>query len=154
MISLIEFLLFTIFLKYANIYRKNRPNWKKNHQKTMFSYGIRKLFNFGSISAHQTSKFNWNDFYNNFCKKLWKKKDNTWNIRYLVDKSFVPGTQRMILKIVRCYYWSSFFFFRMEMNQEHWYWWQAMAYNIHRCNFLQARNKWLRSRNSVIYTNP
>ena len=29
------------------------------------------------------------------------KKDNTWNIRCLVDESFVPVTQHIILKIVR-----------------------------------------------------
>ena len=28
------------------------------------------------------------------------KKNNTWNIRRLVDESFVPATQRIILKIV------------------------------------------------------
>ena len=27
-------------------------------------------------------------------------KNNTWNIRRLVDESFVPATQRIILKIV------------------------------------------------------
>ena len=28
------------------------------------------------------------------------KKDNTWNIRRLVDESFIPTIQRIILKIV------------------------------------------------------
>ena len=28
------------------------------------------------------------------------KKNNAWNIRRLVDESFVPSTQRIILKIV------------------------------------------------------
>ena len=28
------------------------------------------------------------------------KKNNTWNIRRLIDESFVPATQRIILKIV------------------------------------------------------
>ena len=28
------------------------------------------------------------------------KKNNTWTIRRLVDESFVPSTQRIILKIV------------------------------------------------------
>ena len=28
------------------------------------------------------------------------KKNNAWNIRHLVDESFVPSTQRIILKIV------------------------------------------------------
>ena len=28
------------------------------------------------------------------------EKNNTWNIRRLVDESFVPATQRIILKIV------------------------------------------------------
>ena len=30
-----------------------------------------------------------------------KKNKNSWNIRYLVDESFVPATQRIVLKIVR-----------------------------------------------------
>ena len=30
----------------------------------------------------------------------YEKKNNTWNIRRLVDESFVPATQRIILKIV------------------------------------------------------
>ena len=42
---------------------------------------------------------NWQDFCKEFCKKLWNK-NNTWNIKHLVDKSFVPVTQRIILKIV------------------------------------------------------
>ena len=29
------------------------------------------------------------------------KKNNAWNIRRLVDESFVPATQHIILKIVR-----------------------------------------------------
>ena len=40
-------------------------------------------------------------------KRFWQrilqeimKKNNTWNIRCLVDESFVPATQRIILKIV------------------------------------------------------
>ena len=44
-------------------------------------------------------KINWNDFCKEFCKELWKK-NNTWNIRHLVDESFVPANQRIILKIV------------------------------------------------------
>jgi hypothetical protein len=51
------------------------------------------------------------------------KKKNTWNIRCLVDESFVPATQQhsdpayhiedcpILLLIL-------LFFFRMEMNQE------------------------------------
>ena len=34
------------------------------------------------------------------CKKLWQK-NNAWKIRRLVDESFVPSTQNIILKIVR-----------------------------------------------------
>ena len=34
-----------------------------------------------------------NDFFKEFCKKLWKK-NNVWIISRLVDKSFVPGTQQ------------------------------------------------------------
>ena len=33
------------------------------------------------------------NFYKEFCKKLWKD-NNTWNIRPLVDKSFVPASQQ------------------------------------------------------------
>ena len=35
---------------------------------------------------------NWNDFCKEFCKKLWK--NSTWNIRLLVDESFIQVTQR------------------------------------------------------------
>ena len=30
----------------------------------------------------------------------YEKNNNTWNIRCLVDESFIPATQRIILKIV------------------------------------------------------
>ena len=36
------------------------------------------------------------------------KKDNTWNIRRLVDESFIPTIQRIILKIVGFQVASSF----------------------------------------------
>ena len=32
-------------------------------------------------------------FWKGFCKKLWKN-NNTWNIRHLVDESFVPASQQ------------------------------------------------------------
>ena len=41
----------------------------------------------------KNKKNNWNNFCKEFCKKLWKKND-TWNIRCLVDKSFVPANQQ------------------------------------------------------------
>ena len=37
-------------------------------------------------------------FAKNFARN-YEKKDNTWNIRHLVDESFVTATQRIILKI-------------------------------------------------------
>ena len=37
-------------------------------------------------------------FPKNFARNY--EKDNTWNIRRLVDESFVPATQCIILKIV------------------------------------------------------
>ena len=37
-------------------------------------------------------------FAKNFARNYEKKK-NTWNIRRLVDESFIPATQRIILKI-------------------------------------------------------
>ena len=47
-------------------------------------------------------KINWNDFCKEFCKKL-LKNHNTWNIRHLINVSFVPSTpatQRISVKIV------------------------------------------------------
>ena len=38
-------------------------------------------------------------FAKNFARNN-EKKNNTWNIRFLVDELFVPATQSMILKIV------------------------------------------------------
>ena len=32
------------------------------------------------------------------------KKSNAWNIRHLVDESFIPATQGILLKIVGFYY--------------------------------------------------
>ena len=59
------------------------------------SYRLRALktlyFNFCKIIKN--TKINWNDFCKEFCKKLWKK-NHTWNIRRLVDESFVPANQR------------------------------------------------------------
>ena len=37
----------------------------------------------------------------------YEKKNNAWNIRRLVDESFIPSTQRIILKIVK--FFMSFF---------------------------------------------
>ena len=38
-------------------------------------------------------------FAKNFARN-YEKNNNTWNIRCLVDETFVPATQRIILKIV------------------------------------------------------
>ena len=38
-------------------------------------------------------KVDWKGFCKEFCKILWKK-NNTWNIRRLVDRSFVPSVQQ------------------------------------------------------------
>ena len=102
--------MFTIFLKYANIYRKNRPNWKKIIKKTCFLT----VFENCSILAQSQRTKPPNSietiFTITFARNYEKKKIILGTLdTYLVDKSFVPATQRMILKIVRCYYWSSFF---------------------------------------------
>ena len=39
-------------------------------------------------------KKNWNSFCKEFCKKLWKKPNDTWNMGPLVYESFVPANQR------------------------------------------------------------
>ena len=44
-------------------------------------------------SKHYIFFYNWNDFCKEFCKKLWKK-NNTWNIRCMIDETIVPSTQR------------------------------------------------------------
>ena len=41
----------------------------------------------------KNKKINWKDFCKEFCKKSWKK-NNTWNIRQLVDDSFVPSSKQ------------------------------------------------------------
>ena len=38
-------------------------------------------------------KINWKDICKEFCKKSWEK-NNTWNIRRLVDDSFVPSSKQ------------------------------------------------------------
>ena len=40
----------------------------------------------------KNKKINWKDFCKEFCKKSWKKK--YWNIRSLVDDSFVPSSKQ------------------------------------------------------------
>ena len=39
-------------------------------------------------------------FVKNFARN-YEKKNDTWNIRHLVDELFVPATQRIILMIVK-----------------------------------------------------
>ena len=41
-------------------------------------------------------KKNLNNYCKEFCKQLWKK-NNTWNLRCLVDESFVPANQQTIV---------------------------------------------------------
>ena len=41
---------------------------------------------------------NWNDFVKIFARNY--EKNNTWNIKCLVNEVFVPATQHIILKIV------------------------------------------------------
>ena len=53
--------------------------------KTLYFY----LCNF----IKKNKKIIWKDFCKEFCKKSWKK-NNTWNIRHLVDESFVPANQQ------------------------------------------------------------
>ena len=40
----------------------------------------------------KNKKTNWKGFCKEFCKILWKK-NNTWNIRCLVNESFIPSAQ-------------------------------------------------------------
>ena len=46
-----------------------------------------------NVFFHRFTKINWKKFCTEFSKKLWKK-NNTWNIRCLVNESFVPATQQ------------------------------------------------------------
>ena len=48
------------------------------------------------------------------------KKKNTWNIRHLVDESFVPATQRIILKIVGFLLFNLVWIPIFEQNLEVW----------------------------------
>ena len=55
-------------------------------------------------------KINWNNFSKRSCKKLWKK-NNTWNIRRLVDESFVPAFQRtsvLYWRLTDLMFWKTF----------------------------------------------
>ena len=49
----------------------------------------------------KNKKINRNDFCKEFWKKLWTK-NNTWNIRCLVDESFVPSPSEPAYYIVDC----------------------------------------------------
>ena len=59
------------------------------------SYRLRhsKLFIFVFIILLKNIKINWNDFCKELCKIFWKKK-KSWNIRCLVDDSFVPSARQ------------------------------------------------------------
>ena len=56
---------------------------------------LKTLYFYFSKFIKKIKKINWIDFCKEFCKKLWKK-NNTWNIRRLVDESFVPANQSII----------------------------------------------------------
>ena len=58
--------------------------------------GHSKLFIFIFVISLKNTKINWNDFCRELCKILWKKT-NTWNIRRLVNDSFVPSGRRTSL---------------------------------------------------------
>ena len=51
--------------------------------------GQQQLFIFIFVILLKNKKISWEDFFKEFCKKSWKK-DNAWNIKRLVDDSFVP----------------------------------------------------------------
>ena len=55
--------------------------------------GHSKLFIFIFVKLQKYIETNWKDFCKEFCKKSWKK-NNIWNIRRLVDDSFVPSSKR------------------------------------------------------------
>ena len=61
--------------------------------------GHSKFFIYVYEKSLKSKKINWNDFRKDFCKKLWRK-NNSRNIRSLVHESFVPGTQRIMMRIV------------------------------------------------------
>ena len=73
--------------------------WCSKHFFFIISYRFRALKTLYFYFCKKNKRINWNNFCKEFCKKLWKK-NNTWNIRRLVNESFVPVTQRIILKIV------------------------------------------------------
>ena len=55
--------------------------------------GYSKLFIFIFVNLWKNRKINGNNFCKECCKKLWKK-NNTKNIRRLVNESFVPANQQ------------------------------------------------------------
>ena len=61
----------------------------------IISYRLRalKTLYFHFCNLIKKIKINWKGFCKEFCKILWKN-NNTWNIRHLVDNSFVPSAQQ------------------------------------------------------------
>ena len=55
--------------------------------------GHLKLFTFIFVFFKKNKQIDWKYFCKEFCKKSWKE-NNTWNIRRLVDNSFVQSAQR------------------------------------------------------------
>ena len=60
---------------------------------TFYRLRALKTFYFYFCNLKKNKKMNWKDFCKEFCKKSWKK-NNIWNIRRLVDDSFVPSSKR------------------------------------------------------------
>ena len=70
--------------------------WCSKYFFSIASYRLRALKNLYFYFCNfikKIKKKNWNDFCRELCKILWKN-NNTWNVRQLVDKLFVPLAQR------------------------------------------------------------
>ena len=60
---------------------------------TFYRLGALKSLYFYFCNFIKNKKINWKDFCKEFRKKSWKN-NNTWNIRLLVDDSFVPSSKQ------------------------------------------------------------
>ena len=61
-------------------------------------WGHSKLFTLIFVFSKKNKQIDWKYFCKEFCKKS-GKKNNTWNIRRLVDDSFVPSGQRLSVNL-------------------------------------------------------